>query len=271
MKLQMFFVIPATKQAAWIDFEPDFRLPTTEHDDDVQRVASMIQLPEGMEGFRIITAIEAWTFGWHPTYGCVPQLRDDMGDIVEVWPTNAELGGTWETYQVLPDGNYLSVMYVEPDATFQMGGAESTTRKKVAVPGGFMAKVPTTVRQWNWFARSVGKPLKATSVVDSKTGKTIDLNNHPVVEVSYWDACEFADWAGVGMPSEEEWEHAARGADGRKFPWGNTPPTEATCHCSVVTQKERTDDVDARPAGESPYGLRDMAGNAWEWTRTPHT
>jgi formylglycine-generating enzyme required for sulfatase activity len=113
-------------------------------------------------------------------------------------------------------------------------------------------------------------PPKVTSVKETKTGATTNLEDHPVTEVSYWDACEFARWAGVGIPTEEMWEHAARGRDGRKFPWGNNPPTDDLCHSSVNTQKERTDEVFNRPAGASPYGCCDMAGNVWEWTSTEH-
>ena len=134
---------------------------------------------------------------------------------------------------------------------------------------------PTTVRQWNWFAAATGKDLKpVTAILGS--GNAIDLNDHPVVEVSYWDSCDFAKWAGVGLPTEEEWEHAARGSDGRKFPWGNERPTDDLCWSSIHTQKDRTapclnpDGTPARPKGASPYGLLDMSGNVWEWTSTVH-
>lgn len=269
MKLQMCFVDDATGTASWLDFEPDGRLPSTEHPDEVLQVVAGIRLPEGMAGLRVLTSKEVWTFQYHPTYGCVPSLRDDGGDVVEVWPTNAELGGTWQVQHVLPDGHTLPMVYVEPAAAFMMGDDESPARRKVVVPGGFMALTPTTVRQWNYFAAAVGKPLKPTTIL-TKAGKTLDLLDHPVAEVSYWDACEFANWAGVGLPTEEQWEHAARGNDGRKFPWGNTPPNETVCHSSVKTQQEHTDAVFNRPAGASPYGCLDMSGNVWEWTATVH-
>lgn len=269
MRLQLCFVDPIAQQASWLDFEPDERLPSTEQPDDILRVVSEIVLPEGMAGLRVLTSKEVWTFQWHPTYGCVPRLRDDSGDIVEVWPTNAEVGGVWEIQHVLPDGHIMPMMYVEPAATFTMGDSSSPSRRKVSVPGGFMAKTPTTVRQWNYFAAATGKPARPTTAHD-KAGKVVDLLDHPVTEVSYWDACEFADWAGVGMPTEEQWEHAARGNDGRKFPWGNTPPDETVCHSSVKTQQERTDNVFNRPAGASPFGCLDLSGNVWEWTKTVH-
>ena len=255
-------------KGAWLDYEVA-GLTATGHPDESQALVEGIKLPDGMSGLRVITDKEIWTFRYHPTYGVVPRLVNDGGEIREVWPTNREVGGTWEVGHVLPDGNVIPMMYVEPALSFEMGDDESPSRRKVAVPASFMAKTPTTVRQWNYFAAAKGKDLKAGTVVD-KSGKTVDLTDHPVVEVSYWDSCEFAEWAGVGLPSEEEWERAARGNDGRKFPWGNEPPTLETCHSSVQVQQERTDGVFNRPKGASPYGLLDMSGNVWEWTNTIH-
>ncbi len=262
----------------WLDIETGFGLPTSEYPDEVMGVANKLagKLPEGITGLRILTSKEVWSFHVHPTWGMVPRLVDDGGEVREVWPTLAQLGGKpWVVQHVLPDGHTLPMCYVEPASGFTMGDEESSTRRKVDVPGGFMAQTPTTVRQWNWFAAATGKAYKPGSVVD-KTGSTLDLNDHPVTEVSYWDAVEFAKWAGVGLPTEEEWEHAARGNDGRKFPWGNDTPTDDLCWSSIHTQKERTapclnpDGSPTRPKGASPYGLLDMSGNVWEWTSTVH-
>jgi formylglycine-generating enzyme required for sulfatase activity len=254
----------------WLDFEPDFHLPATEHADEIMEVVLRIALPDGMVALRVLTSTEIWTFHWHPTYGMVPRLEIEAGEVVERWPSNKELGGTWVVNHVLPDGHLLPLCYVEPAPTFLMGDSDAQNRRKVDVPGGFLALTPTTVRQWNWYCAHAGKTPKATKVTDNKTGAVIDVSDFPVTEVSYWDACEWAQWAGVGIPTEEQWEHAARGNDGRKFPWGNQAPTPEVCHSSVQTQQERPDDVYNRPAGASPYGCLDMSGNVWEWTSTVH-
>lgn len=267
MKIQVCFV-EGTK-GGWLDYEPSNPLPPTDHPDEIAGVVNTICLPEGVTAMRVLTRTEVWSFHYHPTYGAVPKIRMDGGEVLMDWPTNREVGGVWTVNHVLPDGNLLPLCYVEGAVGFTMGDDESQSRRKVNVDPGFMALTPTTVRQWNWFAAATGKTPKPTTVTD-KAGNTVDLNDHPVVEVSYWDSCEFAKWAGVGLPTEEQWERAARGNDGRKFPWGNEAPSKETCHSSIQTQQERTDNVFKRPKGASPYGLLDMSGNVWEWTTTVH-
>jgi formylglycine-generating enzyme required for sulfatase activity len=92
------------------------------------------------------------------------------------------------------------------------------------------------------------------------------LARHPVVFVSWEDAAAFTEWLGASLPSEAEWEKAARGTDGRIYPWGNEFAAE---NCNTSESKtEGTKAVDAHPDGASPYGVMDMAGNVWEWTTT---
>ena len=89
------------------------------------------------------------------------------------------------------------------------------------------------------------------------------IEDHPAVNVSWNDAVAYCEWAKVRLPSEAEWEKAARGMDGRIYPWGNFSPD-----CSLANYRDCAGDTEAvshHPSGSSPYGVLDMAGNVWEW------
>lgn len=97
------------------------------------------------------------------------------------------------------------------------------------------------------------------------------LEDHPVTDVTWDDANAYAKWAGKRLPTEEEWEYAARGTDKRRYPWGDTyKPGAANINDDTATDPKevKTKSVGLYPDGKSPFGLFDMAGNVWEWTAT---
>ena len=89
-------------------------------------------------------------------------------------------------------------------------------------------------------------------------------DDHPIVNVTWADAQAYCGWAGVRLPKESEWEKAAHGEDGRTFPWGNTFDN-TKLWCSVSEKRDSTAPVGSFPAGASPCGALDMAGNVWQW------
>jgi formylglycine-generating enzyme required for sulfatase activity len=96
--------------------------------------------------------------------------------------------------------------------------------------------------------------------MDSRHYNNSSYSNHPVVYVHWQMADNYCYWRGAQLPTEAQWEKAARGTDGRTFPWGEGLNCSKANYCN-----EDTTEVGSYPSGVSPYGLFDMAGNVWEW------
>ncbi len=102
---------------------------------------------------------------------------------------------------------------------------------------------------------------------DWKNGKYPDgWGNKPVTWVSQEDARAYAKWAGKRLPHEWEWQYAAQGTDGRLYPWGNDWDSTKVSAPDRSRTMRAPDDVDAHPAGASPFGVMDLVGNVWQWT-----
>jgi len=124
-------------------------------------------------------------------------------------------------------------------------------------------RYPVTVARYAEFLEDTGHPEPYGFCSAAAERKRRD---HPVTRVSFFDAVAFASWCGRKLPSEEQWEKAAGGTDGRDWPWGNRFDVRRLN--SRAAKQRGTTSVTKYPDGASPFGVMDMAGNVWEWTDT---
>ena len=181
-----------------------------------------------------------------------------MGLIIELAP-----GVTMEFVRV-PAGVFLMGSDPIKDKHARL---EEQPQHTVSLDEYLIGKYPVTNRQYLAFMQST-KRKPPVHWVSNKM--PIGKESHPVVKVGWQDAWDFCEWAAkisgapVCLPSEAEWEKAARGTDGRIYPWGDQSP-DAQRRNFNFNVKDTTLVGNYSPQGDSPYGCADMAGNVWEW------
>lgn len=174
-----------------------------------------------------------------------------------------------------------TVLVMIPRGEFLAGGPvdeeDSGTTFPVFLHDYYIAMHPVTNAQYARFlnARQPAEDtLKNWILLDSecfiqKTGKRYEAfaeqQDHPVVKVSWFGAQAYCKWAGLRLPLELEWEKAARGIDGRDFPWGNKWEMGKRNRWDKNRAYETTCNIWKFPEGCSPHGLYQMSGNVWEW------
>jgi formylglycine-generating enzyme required for sulfatase activity len=199
----------------------------------------------------------------------------------------------------LPGGVTLELIEI-PEGAFLMGSSDDPDadpdekpQHRLHLPTYWIGKTPVTNAQFRPFVEGDGYTNRAYWSDDGWQWRTSNWqwrtsnkrtqplywndkqwngDAQPVVGMTWYEALAYCRWLSVQtgdnycLPSEAEWEKAARGTDGRIYPWGNQAPDETRANFEGAVR--RTTPVGSYPAGASPYGVLDMAGNVWEWTRS---
>ncbi len=148
-----------------------------------------------------------------------------------------------------------------PAGEYVVGRGPGETRQRhVDVDGFELARTPVTNAQYEEFVANTGAAAPPHWPAP---------DDHPVTFVDWHEAAAFCAWADGRLPTEAEWEKAARGTDGRTYPWGDEED-ESRAAVAAGIKHGSTSPVGSHPEGASPYGLLDMAGNVWEWTTTEY-
>ncbi len=171
-----------------------------------------------------------------------------------------------------PPNQESTPMVLIPEGPYSRGSAAGAGRKdetpqaQIYVKTFYIDTYEVTNRQYLDFLAATGHREPFNVFGEGPLSQVDGIDNLPVVQVTWNDAEDYCFWVGKRLPTEAEWEKAARGTDGRTYPWGNMAPT------SKLANYDRDWDegaalapVGSHPDGASPYGVHDMSGNIREW------
>lgn len=161
----------------------------------------------------------------------------------------------------IPEGEFIMGSDPEDEKRGVMIGLDELPLRKVFLKSYYIDKYETTNKAYKKFVDAASYRVPA----DWKDNKYPEgEDDFPVAHIDWFDADVYCRWAGKRLPTEAEWEKAARGTDGRIYPWGDT--FDKNKANTAESQRDRAVPVGSFPEGASPYGVMDMAGNVWEWT-----
>jgi formylglycine-generating enzyme required for sulfatase activity len=232
-------------------------------------------IPTRLEDCKVPDSLIKWHWvnlfepqGFISLFKSLGKRADSLG--LQPKPTIAD----WEERNKIILSNGMEFMRI-PAGKFLMGSEKYSNEKPqhtVDIPYDYwMARFPVTNEQYNLYVKAKG--------IYHPVSDWEKKNNHPLVNVSWNTVMEYCQWlndllkeelpAGLilRLPTEAEWEKAARGTDGREYPWGNTFDKNK-CYSMEWGKGETTSVGSYSPQGDSPYGCVDMAGNVSEWTHS---
>jgi formylglycine-generating enzyme required for sulfatase activity len=216
-----------------------------------------------------------------PPAGCGSPLRLDLAEILEEKPLAKACAGdtVWngtscvarrataraEAIRPVAAAGTVRPMIKIPAGTFMMGDADGDGMEQpphsVNVDAFEIDATEVTSREFRdcVTAEKCSPPLTLSPRCNWHPKHRLD---HPINCIRWEQARDYCKFVGKRLPTEAEWEYAARGSDGRPFPWGASPPGQRICWGG----KDGTCEVGTYPQGKSPFGVEDMAGNVSEWT-----
>jgi len=186
----------------------------------------------------------------------VREVRKTAKDVLDEW------GVGWEPTEPVAAANEMVQI---PAGEFTMGSdaiRDAKPARKAYLDAFWIGKTNVTVAQFRAYCKATGYRFKWKANRPRLGWK----DNHPMVDVTWYEARAFCKWGGGDLPTEAQWEKAARGGDGRKFPWGNVwSDSRLQCWQRTLDGYHATAPVGSYPSGASPYCCLDMEGNAAQW------
>ncbi|NTV38152.1 MAG: formylglycine-generating enzyme family protein, partial [Anaerolineales bacterium] len=255
-------------------------------------VPAATQVAEEESAYETMTA-NAPTVTPRPTNTSAPAETSTASAIPSSTPT-LELIGVEDQTPITRSQDGMVMVYVQA-GDFLMGnplgvGSDEEAPQHIVTLNGFWVdSTEVTNAQYRLFVDATGHPAPINCDWGDPTYGDAAYADHPVVCVNWDDANAYCEWAGARLPTEAEWEKAARGTDGQMYPWGTVFDGTLVNFCDARCDNERVNDcgdtrcysvpkdptvndsyVHTAPvgsflAGASPYGALDMAGNVWEW------
>jgi eukaryotic-like serine/threonine-protein kinase len=224
----------------------------------------------------VLTALAMFSGACQPGAGSAPTPLPFVTALptptsVTLNPTAAPSGRTFDAGEERTANVDGMIMVYIPAGSFRMGGLDAdrkvqeTPDRSVTMKDFWIDKIEVTVGMYALCvqAGACEPPRDFTSESRTRYFGNPEFNDYPVIHVTWGDAKAYCEWAGRRLPTEAEWERAARGDDFRIFPWGDERPDASRANFNWLVRD--TSRVGSFPAGASPFGVLDMAGNVWEW------
>jgi formylglycine-generating enzyme required for sulfatase activity len=232
--------------------------------------AGIADPPERYHALRLLRAIPGWDAEGQTAVRPLladpdPQVSAMAAELLGVERPAARRGRRGEPAageERLHEADGTILLYV-PGGEYTLGAEDITDEEKpvhrVVLSPFWIAKYPVTNEQYGRFLAA----NRGTAEPQYWSDKRFNQPKQPVVGVSWEEAQAYCRWAGLRLPSEAQWEAAARGSDQRRYSWGNEEPTPELANFG--NPEGATTPVGSYPKGRGPFGTLDQAGNVWEW------